>query len=79
MNRSNDIEDRRDALSAQHPVWQPVTLGAWLDACAQRHPERPFVITDDVTLSYRDVAEASSRLAAACPPRAFVRAIGSDW
>ncbi|CAJ1581019.1 class I adenylate-forming enzyme family protein [[Mycobacterium] wendilense] len=64
MNRSNDIEDRRDALSAQHPVWQPVTLGAWLDACAQRHPERPFVITDDVTLSYRDVAEASSRLAA---------------
>ncbi len=64
MNRSNDIEDRRDALRAQHPVWQPVTLGAWLDACAQRHPERPFVITDDVTLSYRDVADTSSRLAA---------------
>ena len=64
MIPGNDIDARRHALSSRHPVWQPVTLGAWLDTCSQRHPERPFVITDEITLSYRDVAEESLRLAA---------------
>ncbi len=45
-------------------MWQPMTLADWLDRCAERFTERPFVITDDVTLSYRQVADESARLAA---------------
>ncbi|BBY81206.1 AMP-binding protein [Mycolicibacterium pulveris] len=46
------------------PVWQPRTLAGWLDECAQRYGARPFVVTDDVTLSYADVADQSRRMAA---------------
>ena len=41
-----------------------MSLADWLEACAARFPERSFVITDDVTLSYRQVADESARLAA---------------
>lgn len=39
-------------------------FAGWLDECARRYGARPFVITDDVTLSYADVAEQSRRIAA---------------
>ncbi len=61
---STSIGSRRDVLRAQFPVWQPMALADWLERCAAWFPERPFVITDEVTLSYRDVADASARLAA---------------
>ncbi|WP_167109319.1 class I adenylate-forming enzyme family protein [Mycobacterium sp. DL592] len=40
-----------------------MTLADWLDACARRFADRPFVITEDVTLTYRQVADESARLA----------------
>ena len=61
---SATIEVRRDALRAQFPVWEPMTLADWLERCAAWFPDRPFVITDEVTLSYREVAEEAARLAA---------------
>ncbi len=60
---STTIGARRDALRAQFPAWEPMTLTEWLDRCAARFDERPFVITDEVTLSYRQVADESARLA----------------
>lgn len=57
------IEARRDALRVRFPVWQPMTLADWLDHCTARFADRPFVITDEVTLTYRQVAEESARLA----------------
>ena len=41
-----------------------MTLADWLERCAAWFPDRPFVITDEVTLSYREVAEEAARLAA---------------
>ncbi|TDO17969.1 fatty-acyl-CoA synthase [Mycobacterium sp. BK086] len=58
------IDSRRDALRAQFPIWEPMTLADWLERCAAWFPDRPFVITDEVTLSYREVAEEAARLAA---------------
>ncbi|WP_370289719.1 class I adenylate-forming enzyme family protein [Nocardioides sp.] len=58
------IDERREALSDRFPVWSPRTLDSWLDDCAERHGERPFVITDARTLSYADVAAESQRIAA---------------
>ncbi|MFI8304996.1 class I adenylate-forming enzyme family protein [Streptomyces sp. NPDC085927] len=60
---TTSIDSRRQALREQFPVWIPRTLDAWLDVCAERYGDRPFVITDDVTLTYREVAEQSRRLA----------------
>jgi fatty-acyl-CoA synthase len=57
------IGERRDALRAAVPTWLPRTLDAWLDHCAAAYGDRPFVVTDDVTLTYADVARESKRLA----------------
>lgn len=59
-----DIHTRRQALRDAFAEWQPTTLHGRLDSCAQRYGSRPLVITDDVTLTYRDVASQSSCLAA---------------
>ena len=64
MNATVAIGRRRTALAERFLVWQPVTLAQWLDRCADRYPDRPFVLTDSVTLTYRDVAEQSRALAA---------------
>src|SRR4051794_12821825 len=57
------IDERRQALRDRFPVWTPRTLDGWLDECAGRYGDRPFVITDDVTLTYAEVAALSRRLA----------------
>lgn len=57
------IEERRQALRDRFPTWTPRTLDDWLDQCAERYGDRPFVITDDVTLTYAEVAALSRRLA----------------
>src|SRR3954464_4563928 len=57
------IDERRQALRDRFPVWTPRTLDGWLDECAGRYGDRPFVITDDVTLTYAQVAALSRRLA----------------
>jgi fatty-acyl-CoA synthase len=60
---NTDIAARRKVLRDRFPTWQPRTLGRWLDDCAARYGDRPFVITDDIELSYADVAAQSRRLA----------------
>jgi fatty-acyl-CoA synthase len=57
------IDQRRAALRDRFAVWDPQTLDARLDACSAEFAGRPFVITDDVTLTYEDVATESRRLA----------------
>lgn len=59
----NDFDIRRKRLTERFPVWQPRTLGEWLLRCADEFGERPFVITDGGTSTYRETAELSRRLA----------------
>ena len=60
---TTDIELRREALRRRFPIWREQTLADWLDFCAGRYASRPLVLTDDVELSYADVAAESRRLA----------------
>lgn len=55
--------ERRAELEARFPSWGPRTLAEMLDAAAEEFPDRPLVITDDVTYSYRDIQEWSTRIA----------------
>ncbi len=57
------IEQRRSALRARRPVWRERTLDQSLEEAAAEWGERPLVITDDVTLTYREVADRAHRLA----------------
>ncbi len=50
-------------MAARYPAWQPATLDAILSEVAARHPDRPMVLTDDATLTYRDVAARADVLA----------------
>jgi fatty-acyl-CoA synthase len=56
-------EARRRDLRDRFQTWTPLTLDAWLDQCASAYGDRPLVITDDCTLSYREVADTSRVLA----------------
>lgn len=58
-----DIDERRSALLREFSEWTPRTLDSWLDECADRWPDRPLVLTDAVTLTYRTVAEQSRQFA----------------
>jgi fatty-acyl-CoA synthase len=60
---SLDIEQRRERLRERFASWTPRTLDAWLDHCADAYADRPFVITDERTVSYRETADWSVRLA----------------
>lgn len=57
------IEERRAAIRTRFASWQPRSLGDWLDVCASEFGCRPFVVTDEGVMSYRDVAAESTRLA----------------
>lgn len=57
------IEKRRADLRSRFATWTPHTLDGWLDICAEAYAERPLVLTDEVTLTYADVAEESRVLA----------------
>lgn len=60
---ANDIEQRRSRLRERFPRWVPRTLGAWLDHCAAAYGDRPFVIGDEITLSYAETARWADRMA----------------
>ena len=60
---SDDIEARRAALRARFPVWEPVTLSGFLARSAGKYGDRPFVITDERTVSYAETADWARRLA----------------
>lgn len=57
------LAERRGALEARHPRWIPRTLHGRLDEAAERWPDRPFVITDDVSLTYAEIQDWSTGLA----------------
>lgn len=58
------IQDRREAMARRHPRWDEMTLDAYLDRATTDFGDRPLLLTDDVTLSYVEVADQSRRIAA---------------
>lgn len=56
--------ERRERLDARFRPWKPMTLSMALDRAAEEFGDRPLVITDEVTLTYREVQERSRRIAA---------------
>lgn len=58
-----EIPARRAALEDRHRPWRSRTVSAMLDSVAADYPDRPFVITDQGTLSYAELAAWSARLA----------------
>jgi fatty-acyl-CoA synthase len=60
---TTSVEERRAALEARHPRWPGWTLAEALDAAAARHPERPAVIGEDATWTYRELEARSAALA----------------
>ena len=59
----DQADRRRSDLEARHRPWRPQTLTALLDTLARRFPDRPFVIGEEETLSYADLAARSAGLA----------------
>jgi fatty-acyl-CoA synthase len=60
---TSTVDERRAALEEQHPQWPGWTLAGALDAAATRHPQRPAVIGEHRTWTYRELAERSAALA----------------
>jgi len=60
---NDDIKARRAALEARYPVWEPVTLSEFLCRTAAGYGERPFVITDERTVSYAEADAWATELA----------------
>jgi fatty-acyl-CoA synthase len=58
-----DIDARRAALRAAWPAWQPATLSDFLSSRAALYGDRPFVITDDETISYASADAWCTQLA----------------
>ncbi len=59
-----DLRRLRAALEERHPVWLPRTLHGMLDAAAGDHAERAFVIGEESSHTYAEMADWSSRIAA---------------
>jgi fatty-acyl-CoA synthase len=57
------VAERREALERRHGPWQERSLAALLDDVAAQHPDRPFVITDDGSWTYRELADWSRAIA----------------
>ncbi|WP_433709365.1 AMP-binding protein [Nocardia sp. CA-084685] len=60
---NTDFDVRRKRLAERFPNWQPRSLGDWLHRCADEFGERPLVITDERTLTYRETADLATSLA----------------
>jgi fatty-acyl-CoA synthase len=50
-------------MADRHPLWQEMTLDAYLVRIQPDFADRPLVITDTVTLSYADIEQQSGRIA----------------
>lgn len=57
------IAERRAALESLHRPWRPTTLHRALDRVAARHPDRPFVIGEQASYTYAELAGWSRRIA----------------
>lgn len=55
--------ERRRHLASQFPKWRLSTICQHFDNAAEKYPERPLIIGDDRTYSYREVMDWSRRLA----------------
>jgi fatty-acyl-CoA synthase len=62
MSELPGVDDRRAALERRHGPWEPRTLDGMLDVVAAERPDRPFVLTDEATCTYAEMAEWSRRL-----------------
>ena len=58
-------EARRQAISDRHPVWEEMTLDAYLQHAQRYFAAEPLVITDEQTLDYATVYTQSERFASA--------------
>jgi fatty-acyl-CoA synthase len=56
--------ERRAALEARHPTWQPMTIAQRLDATAELHPDRPLVFSETKGYTYAEIRDWSRSLAA---------------
>lgn len=54
---------RRNALEERFVTWNPEPLGKFLETSSELFGDRPLVITDDRTLSYREVSSLADDLA----------------
>ncbi|PRZ42732.1 fatty-acyl-CoA synthase [Antricoccus suffuscus] len=57
------IAERRQALETRWGAWTSTTLSGRFDMVAERFGDRPFVITDEATQTYAEVAAQSQRIA----------------
>ena len=57
------VGERRAWLDQRFATWKTLTLHGALDRAADEFPERPFIITDDRSWTYREVVDWSHRLA----------------
>jgi fatty-acyl-CoA synthase len=57
------IAERHAALERRFPRWEPRTLDQMLDSAAAEFPERPYVITDHRSWTYREIRDWSIRIA----------------
>jgi len=57
------VPDRQAALSRRFPEWRPLTLAEMLDAATEEFPDRPYLITDQRTWTYREMAQWVRQLA----------------
>lgn len=55
---------RRALLDTRYPAWVPMTVAQSLDASASRFADRPLVITDQRSFSYRDIQAWSRAIGA---------------
>jgi fatty-acyl-CoA synthase len=62
MSGIADLATRRAALEARHPAWEPTTLDGLLARSAATYGDRPLVITDERTVTYREAADWATRL-----------------
>jgi fatty-acyl-CoA synthase len=58
-----EVPARRAALEDRHRPWRSRTVSAMLDSVTADFPDRPFVITEQRTLTYAELAAWSARLA----------------
>jgi fatty-acyl-CoA synthase len=58
------IAERQQALWRRYPRWQPRTLDQTLDAIAEEFPDRPYVVTDARSWTYREIQRWSERISA---------------
>jgi fatty-acyl-CoA synthase len=63
VSHTTSVQDRQEALAARYPDWPRRRLDEQLDAAAAEFPDRPYVVTDERTWTYREMQEWSVRVA----------------